>query len=308
MKLIKKGLIYCPENLSGWRDNTFMTPAPILKNDREIRIYGGFRDKSGVSRIGYIDVASDDPKKIIRVSENPVLGIGADGTFDDNGVILGSVLSHTGKHWMYYVGFQLVAKAKFLAYSGLAISKDQGDSFERVQETPIMDRYKEEKFVRAIHSVIYDEGKFKIWYSTGRGWEYINGIPYPQYKIMYTESVDGINIPLREGIDCIDVIEDEYRVGRPTVYKEDGIFKMFYTKDTLSKIYSPGYAESTDGINWERKEYLFPLKPSETGWDSEMISYPVPLKTKNNHYIFYSGNGMGRSGVGYAEIIDNKHP
>jgi hypothetical protein len=119
---------------------------------------------------------------------------------------------------------------------------------------------------------------------------------------MYTESADEINMPPHEGVDCIDVIRDEYRIGRPTVFKEDGIYKMFYTKDTLSKIYSSGYAESKDGINWERKENEFPLKDSDTGWDSEMICYPVPLKTKDNHYIFYSGNGMGRSGVGYVEI------
>lgn len=298
----KQGLIFNPENLGGWRAHTFITPTPFLLTDEIVRIYGGFRDEQGASRIGFIDVNAENPSEVLRISESPALGLGKDGMFDDNGVILGSVIRNGSEIWMYYVGFQLVKKVKFLAFSGLAISRNNGESFQRVSDTPILDRYKGEHYIRAIHTVIKEDNKYRIWYSTGNRWEIINNIPYPQYKIMYTESEDGINIPLKEGIDCIDVINDEYRIGRPTTFVEGGIYKMFYTRDTLEKKYSTGYAESPDGIQWTRKEEKFNLPLSAEGWDSEMICYPVPLATKYGHYLFYSGNNMGQSGVGYAKL------
>ena len=286
--------------MGGWRDNTFITPTPFLLTEEVIRIYGGFRDAGGASRIGFIDVEAKDPKKIIRVSETPVLDIGKEGMFDDNGVILGSVIRVNNEIWMYYVGFQLVKKVKFLAFSGLAISTDNGNTFNRVADTPVLDRSGDEHYIRAIHTVIREENRFRTWYSTGNRWQIINNIPYPQYKIMYTESADGISFPAKAGIDCIDVQNDEYRIGRPTTFFEDGKYKMFYTRDTLSKVYSAGYAESEDGINWVRKDEEFNLPLSETGWDSETICYPVPLNTRYGYYLFYSGNNMGQTGVGFA--------
>jgi hypothetical protein len=301
MQWEKKGLIYNPQGLGGWRDNTFITPTPFLLSNEVIRIFGGFRDTNGVSRIGYLDIAAEDPSKVLQVSQNPVLDIGKDGMFDDNGVILGTVIRNHDELWMYYVGFQLVKKVKFLAYSGLAISRDNGENFKRVSDTPILDRHGEEHYIRAIHSVIKEGDIYKTWYSTGNRWEYINDVPYPQYKIMYTESADGINFPSKPGIDCIDVINDEYRIGRPVVFKEEGKYKMFYTRDTLSKVYSAGYAESLDGVHWNRMDEAFNLPLSDSGWDSETICYPIPLETSYGYYLFYSGNNMGQTGVGFAK-------
>lgn len=303
MNFVKRGLIFNPNKVSDWQDNTFITPEPYLLNDHIIRIFGGFRDSEGKSRIGYIDVASDNPSQVVGISSQPILELGQPGTFDDNGIILGSVINVDSEIRMYYVGFQLVKQVKFLAFSGLAISKDGGNTFSRIQETPVLDRYKDEKYIRAIHTVIWEDGRYRIWYSQGDGWQIINGIPYPRYTIMYTESLDGIHIPDEPRIPCIDIRGEEYRIGRPTVFKEDGIYKMFYTRDTLQKIYHVGYAESVDGINWVRKDELFSLKTSAAGWDSEMICYPVPIRVRDKHYVFYSGNGMGATGVGYAEYL-----
>ena len=33
-----------------------------------------------------------------------------------------------------------------------------------------------------------------------------------------------------------------------------------------------------------------------------MACYPVKLKYKDKTYLFYNGNGMGKTGVGYAEL------
>ncbi|WP_144666848.1 hypothetical protein [Campylobacter jejuni] len=299
----KKGLIFCPRSENDWMDNSVLTPQPFLLNEEVIRIYASFRDKIGVGRIGYIDLEAKNPKKIIKISKDPILDIGKNGMFDDNGIILGDVLKVKDEIYMYYVAFQLVKKAKFLAFSGLAVSDDNGEYFQKVQDFPVLDRSSEGGFGRCIHSVIYEDGIFKVWYSVIHNWEVIDNISYPAYFIKYIESKDGRHFPVF-GKDCIKCNENEYRIGRPKVYKTDFGYEMYYTSDTFAKEYKSGYAISKDGINWTRKDELFPLKKSDKGFDSQMLCYPSILKTKYATYMFYDGNGMGKDGFGYAQLVE----
>ena len=300
MRWVKKGLVYGPDHRMKWASHSALTPTPVVLGDL-IRVFGGFRDDAGVSRIGYVDVAADNPSRVIRVSRDPVLDIGAGGMFDDNGVILGDIVRAGGEWRMYYVGFQLVARAKFLAFSGLATSQDGCTTFSRFSETPIMDRSDEGLYIRAIHTAMFDEGRWKLWYAAGRRWESINGKPYPCYEIRYLESGDGLTIG-REGSVCISPSGGEYRIGRPRVYKEEGVYKMLFTKGGRDGSYLPGYAESKDGVRWTRSDDRGGLSPSASGWDSKALCYPTPVTVGDTRYLFYNGGDMGRDGFGYAEL------
>ncbi len=305
MKWEKKGLIYCPNGAHGWDYDTFMTPHAMPINEETIRIYGGTRDKDGVSRISYIDVNASNPLEIKDIADKPALDVGAPGCFDDNGVILGDIVKVENQLYMYYVGFQHVQKAKFYAFSGLAISNLEGNKFKRYSEVPIMDRTDSGKFGRCIHTVLYENGIFKIYYAVIHSWHYINGKPYPAYNIWYTESKDGKTIAHKDHTLCVDVNDLEYRIGRPKVYHDKNSYRLFYTRDFKTKEYKIGYAESADGKVWTRKDELIGIDKSQNdGWDSEMACYPVLLNYKDKTYMFYGGNGMGRTGVGYAELVD----
>lgn len=303
MKWLKKGLIYCPNGETVWAKHSALTPTPVLLDDR-IRIYAGFRDEAGVSRIGYVDVDADDPKRVLMVSQDPVLDVGSPGMFDDNGVILGDIVEVGDRLYMYYIGFQLVQKIKFLAFTGLAISNDKGNTFNRLNKTPVMDRADEGTFIRAIHSVVRVGDLWKIWYAAGSRWVELNGVPYPGYHIKYLESQDGISFG-EVGHLCIDCEGGEYRIGRPRVYKRGDSYSMFYTKGTTKGDYLPGYAESNDGISWCRKDSLVGIGLSEKGWDSQTLCYPSLLKHKSKTYMFYNGNDMGKTGIGLAELEQN---
>ena len=302
MSWSKQGLIYCPAGAIDWMNNSVLTPQPFLLNDEVIRVYASFRDEKGVGRIGYIDVSAKNPKHIIRISDKPVLDIGKPGTFNDNGMILGDVLRVENKIYMYYVAFQLVDKVKFYAFSGLAISEDNGDSFKHYSRVPVMDRVEEGIYGRCIHSVLREDNVFKIWYTVIYGWEYINNIPYPAYDIKYITSADGIHIG-DEGVQCLKCNDNEYRIGRPKIRHLNGMYEMYYTSDSYTKEYRAGYAQSADGINWTRKDNWSGLVPSkQDSWDSEMACYPVIITTKYGTYMFYDGNGMGKDGFGYAVL------
>jgi len=305
VKWKKKGLIYSPPLDGSWRDNSALTPTAFLLNDNIIRNYVSFRDLKGTGRIGYVDVNANNPSEVLKISESPVLDIGQDGMFDDNGVILGDVIRIENNIHMYYVGFQLVNKSKFLAYSGLAISEDNGETFHRYKQTPILDRENEGLYIRAIHSVIYEDKKFKIWYATGNGWENINGVDYPQYDINYIESTDGIHFK-ENGIKCIenDKVNNEYRIGRPRVYEKDNLYIMNFTYGTTDGKYIAGQATSIDGIDWQRNDNELGIELSKKGWDSIHLSYPSIINTKEKTFMFYNGNNMGKDGFGYAELIE----
>ena len=303
MEWKKKELIYSPPYDKSWRHSSALTPTPFLLNEKTIRVYTSFRDLQGVGRIGYVDLDSYNPKKILKISPSPILDIGPDGMFDDNGMILGDIISIKDKIYMYYVGFQLVEKAKFTAYSGLAISEDYGESFQRYQNTPILDRNDEALYIRAIHSVIYEDATFKFYYATGNGWETINDATYPQYDINYIKSKDGKKF-VGKGQKCIVNNKQnlEYRIGRPRVYKKDKEYTMFFTYGTTDGRYIAGKAKSKNGIDWIRNDNELGINLSVSGWDSIHLCYPTILTVHNKTYMFYNGNNMGVDGFGYAEL------
>ncbi len=304
----KKGLIFdtARQGVGGWMGHSALTPTPYRLDDERIRVYAGFRDADGVSRIGYVDVRADDPTDIVRVSAEPVLDIGRDGCFDDNGMILGDIVDAGGSLHMFYVGFQRVAKAKFLAFTGLAISRDGGDSFQRVQEAPILDRAPGRSTIAAVHSAMYDNGRWRLWYAVGDDWEIIDGRPFPRYHIRYAETHDPMAIP-REDHVCLLPRGSEYRIGRPRVYRIDGKYVMYFTRGNITGEYFPGLALSDDGITWERRDEALGIALSTSGWDSRVICYPALIRQRDKVLMFYNGNDMGVDGFGVAEAGGDAH-
>lgn len=295
----KLGLVFKPEGKSGWDMHSALTPTPVVFSDK-IRVYAGFRDAAGISRIGFVDLNPKNPTEVIRVSKQPVLDIGEAGTFDDNGVILGDIIKDGDSLKMYYVGFQLVNKVKFLAFTGLAISMDNGDSFQKTSNVPVLDRQENALFFNAVHTVIKEEEIYKFWLGAGSGWETINGIQYPSYNVKYVESKDGktFNGP---SVDCLNFTRDqEYRIGRPRVYCWDVKYHMIFTWGDLSANYRMGYATSDDGKVWQRDDDKLNFHPSASGWDDKWVSYGAIFEIENNIYMVYNGNNMGKEGFGLA--------
>lgn len=287
------------QGVGGWMRHSALTPTPWRLDEDTIRVFAGFRDCEGVSRIGYVDVLAEDPSTIVRVGREPVLDIGRGGCFDDNGVILGDVVDAPGGLHMFYVGFQRVAKAKFLAFTGLAVSTDRGLSFSRVQDTPILDRAPGRSSIAAVHTASYDDGHWRLWYAAGDDWEHIGGTPFPRYHIRHVATADLHAIPHVDDT-CLVPRGGEYRIGRPRVYRDDGRYAMYFTRGNLTGEYFPGVAESRDGIAWERRDEAFGLALSADGWDSKVICYPSLLTHGDKLLMFYNGNDMGVDGFGVA--------
>jgi len=301
MKWEKKGLIFKTQNFNDWRDNSALQPTPLIFEDK-IRFYVGFRDKSGISRIGYIDLDKNNPEKILKVSQDPVLDIGKDGAFDEFGIVPSAIIRRDKKIYMYYAGYQLGKKVRFLVLSGLAISQDDGETFRRYSSVPIFERTDNEMLFRVPHTVMFDDNKFKFWYGGGSEFMLGEDKTLPVYDVRYIESKDGINIP-KEGRTILKTKENEYRIGRPFVIKKDNGYLMFYGYSSEDQPYQLGYATSKDGLEWIRDDKNIGIELSLEGWDSEMMAYPCVLTIAKKTYLFYNGNNYGEDGFGYAELV-----
>jgi hypothetical protein len=70
--------------------------------------------------------------------------------------------------------------------------------------------------------------------------------------------------------------------------------------------YRIGYAESSDGLHWERQSDPAGLERSAEGWDSVMLAYTNVVRLPGRLYCLYNGNGFGMSGLGYAVGWDDE--
>ena len=259
----------------------------------------------GVGRVGYFDFQVDDPFKVTNISRDPALDIGQPGTFDENGVMACSVIQVSPSLiYMYYVGFELGQKIRYRLLTGLAISTDGGTKFKRQSETPILERSNKELFFRGGPFCVHDQGVFNLWYVAGSDWESVGGKLLPRYEINYAESTNGIDWP-SEGKTVISIEDpDEHGFGRPYVIKNPQGYEMFYSirKRSLSE-YRMGYATSTNGLRWQRRDSAINFQPSSSGFDSDAVMYGAILDIDHRRYMFYNGNEFGRDGVGLARLV-----
>lgn len=298
MEWKKQGLIIKPKKELYWWRSHAMLPTVDWKEEDIFRIYFSGRNDLNQSLIGYVEIdLIKDPFKIFNYSREPVLNLGDLGCFDGNGVTPSWIVNFNNKKYLYYIGWDKTSSVRMHLVAGLAVSTDGGLSFNRISKAPILERTNIDPYtLNTAPCVILEKDRWRMWYVSGVKW--INK-DLPRYNIKYAESKDGINW-IREGEVCINFnSEKENALARPCVLKDDnGIYKMWYSYK--GENYRIGYAESQDGLKWERMDDKVGITASESGWDSQMIEYSFVFKHRNKKYLLYNGNNYGEEGIGLA--------
>lgn len=301
MKWSKKGLIFKVDHLNEWMVHSAIQPTAIVIDDI-IRVYAGFRNNDGVARIGYVDLDANDPSKVLYYTENPILWEGEPGCFDDNGVSPCCAYRQGDDVYLFYSGYNLGHHVRFTSYSGCAVSHDKGVTFERYSSVPVMERTENERLFRCVFDIVPNGDKYMVYYCAGN--EFLRGgektLASYKIKCLITDDILKLN---NEGTQLIDTKDNEYRLGRSSIIKTENKYRMYFCGGGEKITYQLAYAESADGINWIRDDDKLNLNLSETGWDSEMMAYPSVVQYKEKTYLFYNGNGFGKDGFGYAELL-----
>jgi len=311
MRWQKKGQIFTADRQHEWMAHHAYVPIADKINDEVIRIYFGTRDHQNRTVATFIEVEAKDPSNVLYVHDRPVLGLGQLGTFDDNGVTPACIVTRDDKKYLFYVGWNRTVTVPYRNAIGVAISEDGGLTFKRLYEGPIIDRNPLDPYFIAGHFVMIENGIWRIWYGSSTGWDIVNGQPEPRYLIKYAESSDVSNW-VRKNQICLSYKFESEAISRPSVIKENGGYRMWYCfrgnldyRTNKAQSYRIGYAESSDGISWTRKDEQVGIEPSETGWDSIMVEYPFVYYHKEVKYMLYNGNGFGETGFGYAVMTDD---
>ena len=279
MKWSKKGLIY----------NSFHSQLPIIQKHGDCyKCYLTPRNENNQSYIRQINfklnpLVVEDCGCVLEPSHH----------FDCDGTMTSCVVQSNQQEYLYYTGWRKLDSPFYQHNICLAID------FEKLTEPVIKSNASD--FGICSSPFIMIESKWRMWFISGNngdGWVENRGVLSPTYTIHYAESNDGI-----EWIRSKVNFHREHReiFSRPFVFKEDGIYKMLYSKMIMDdkKRYDIGYAESKDGISWKRLDAEAGIKPSGEGWDSDSVAFPWII----DNYLFYAGNDFGKGGFGYAERI-----
>lgn len=309
----KLGNVFNPTILDtpAWM-NEFAQAPHVVHFSNFIRVYFSCRPKADengqyVSYSAFVDFDKDNLFKILKISTEPILKLGELGTFDEFGTYPVSVIKQGEEYWAYYAGWTRCESVPFNTSIGFAKSTNNGETFEKIGNGPIIPYTLNEPFILSGPKVRFYNNKFYLFYIAGTEWILDNGKPEPIYKIKMATSIDGINWE-KHNKDLIESkIENEAQAS-PDVFFKDGIYHLFFCyrggKDYRGKTngYRIGYAFSTNLIDWTRDDENVGISVSNEGWDSEMISYPHVFELNGNIYMYYLGNSVGKNGFGLAVL------
>ncbi len=318
MKWEKLGVVYDPTkdpDRPSWRYD-YAQGINTLFFDEYIRIYFCCREKPDeagrtVSRITFLDVDIDDPMRIIKVADHPILELGGLGEFDEHGQYPFSVIRDGNTIRGFYGGVSRCESVPFNVAIGECISEDGGDHFNRLGKGPILSYSYDEPFVIASPKIRKYNNRFYMFYSAGRKWTQ-KGENRPEicYKLRLAVSDDCVNWK-KMHIDLIPdkLGESESQACGDTIYS-NGKYHMFFCyrghedfRDNPKHSYRIGYAVSDDLISWTRKDDEIGIDISPGSFDSEMIAYPHVFRSGSDIYMLYLGNNVGKYGFGMARLL-----
>jgi predicted GH43/DUF377 family glycosyl hydrolase len=194
----------------------------------------------------------------------------------------------------------------------LAISHNEGLTFNKYGDGPILTASLHEPFLVGDPFVKVIEGKFHMWYIYGTKWVISEESDQPDrvYKIAHAVSGDGINWQRESRSIISDRLNSDECQALPTVFHRNGKYHMYFCyrhvhgfRSEREKAYRIGYAYSSNLMDWIRDDNIAGIDIAEDGWDSMMQCYPHVFELKDKVYMLYNGNEFGRLGFGLA-ILD----
>jgi len=285
--------------------------------DGRVRIYFSTRVRDSVgkylSHVAFVDF-DKNMQDIIDISKHTVIDLGELGCFDEHGIFPVNVLRDKGMVLAYTTGWNRKVSVSADASIGLAISHDDGLTFQKYGKGPVLSTSLHEPFLIGDAFVMSFGGMYHMWYIFGTKWKkFVESEPPDRvYKIAHATSEDGITWQ-RDGRQIIsDKLNADECQALPTVFQRDGLHHMYFCyrqahgfRSQSGNAYRIGYAYSTDLVNWLRDDSKAGITVSKDDWDSQMQCYPHTFELDGKIYMLYNGNEFGRLGFGLAVLDES---
>jgi hypothetical protein len=296
MRVRRLGRLFATEQGPDWMVSHAAYPSPIRLNQKTIRIFFVSRDRSNRGCVAWLDVDASDPLKIKAIAERPALLPGAVGTFDEGGIAIGSIVHINNALWLYFMGWAYSPSKIVRNEIGLAVSEDDGQTFKRIVDRPVLSRNPLDPYSLSYPYVGNPVDGWQMLYGSHRGAGKTQ--EDMRHSITYATSTDGLNWQ-PTGRDLVKLQEGEFALTRPWLFAHSGSDFMLFS--IRRERYTIGLAQRVGGFQWKRVSAdLFGASNFE--WDNEATCYASHIRVRQHDLIFYCGNGYGRTGFGIAEI------
>ena len=286
--------------------NEHHSQVPVVDEyDNFYRIYYSTRI-DGKSNPMFIDVDKNNLSNIINKSTEPILTLGNRGSFDWAGIMPTEIITVNNIKYLYYIGWSLRVDVPYHNNLGLAISRDNGNTWEKYSKGPVLSTSHLEPGYIGTVSILIEDNIWRMWYLSCLNWIESDLGMEPTYDIKYAESNDGINWK-PQGITCIPLDNDEGGISSQRVLKLNDEYHMWYSvrnkldyRKNTDNSYKIKKSTSKDGINWIKSNKIELDIDLNSNWDNIMVCYPFIIEDNNNLIMFYNGNEFGKTGIGYA--------
>jgi len=308
----KLGLITSGLPQTNWSYSYLQFPAALVLNDK-VRVYITTRPKpeqdgKNVTYIRYFDLEKQNLFNIIQSSFDPVIPLGKPGEFDQFGTMPGDFINFDGKIYLFYTGWNRLDAVPYNFSVGLAISEDNGNTFKKYSNGPIIGQSTLNPFTCGSGATVYENGKIHMFSISGIEWKNINNKLEHTYGIRHATSINGVDWNFEK--DFAIYPKDEFEaIAAPSVIKINDCYHMWFSyrgsfdfRDGGDS-YRIGYAFSYDLYNWTRRDDLAGINVSKNSWDSDMICYPYVFKLNGEYFMLYNGNSFGMNSIGLAKMI-----
>jgi hypothetical protein len=305
MKWRKLGRIFVAAGQSEWLHSHGIVPIAKSMGDYRYRIYFSPRDHQNRSNVSWLDIDIREPTRVLRLSDLPLLTPGQLGGFDDSGAMGCWIVEHDGVERLYYQGWTLGVTVSFYVAVGIA-QRRAGDPdlpFDRISAGPVLDRNMQEPVFVADPAVLVENGRWRMWYQSGRPWTRSAKISLPSYDIRYAESSDGVRWNLTGTQSLKFEHPGEIAIARFCPIREsNGRYSAWYSYRSNDWGYRIGFATSADGLSWTRHDDQAGIDRDSDSWEGPMICYPFVFDTEIGRAMLYNGGRYGDAGFGIAML------
>ena len=276
--------------------------------DDFVRIYFSYCVPDGdklKSRVGY--VSYDKSFRNILDMSFDVIADGKLGTYDEHGIFPFSPFRDGKTIKALLSGWTRRVSVSNDSGIGLAVSLDDGKSFERVGDGPIMTASINEPYLIADGFVLQSNDDWVMYYIFGTNWaDYGTSKPERTYRIGVATSKNLLDWK-RDGKQIIKSKTDLEAQALPTVIYRNGCWHMVFCyrntigfREKKEAAYHLGYASSINMRDWNRDDERISI-PIEA-WCDEMQCYPNLFEMDGDVYLLYNGNHFGREGFGIIKL------
>ena len=271
-------------------------PVVVKMDEFSHRIFFNSRDLNQRSSVYSVDINLDSQRLIPDTLRIQFLLEFSESYFKD-GISLGSYFELDGVHWISFMGWINPPSEHWYGTIGRFRLNSNFD-LEYIEENPWFDLDSDDPISLSYSAVYVTQNVMHIWYGSTLTWDGGNG----EMVHILKEKISKDFLKFQNSNRFVEwKMGESQAFSRPSVVEVQDYFLLAYSVRGNTTKYRIGFGIIEDRSHVVRQIAIYPTSTST--WESEMVEYPCLVSHKDSIFMFYNGDGYGKSGIGLAQVI-----